>query len=296
MTRLPVVCVAIAFAGSACAVNIDSGGYVEHDEKRFAAETFMDLNLSTFDGAIEVRAWDKPEVLVLIEKRAQDKSSVSKIQVTVEQQDNRIRIETHNPDKRGVFVGFGSFTSPSAKLIVNAPRKTNLVLRTDDGSLLVERVTGRIELHTGDGGIRTIETDGELLAETSDGTIQLDEVAGRIEARTHDGSLRITGTPAVIRASSGDGSIVLRIRRGATMTEDWMVTTGDGSISAELPDSLNADIEADPGSDGRARSELTLVGLTGGTREQRLLRGRLGQGGHRLLLRTGDGTIRLTPY
>jgi hypothetical protein len=277
-------------------VKIDSGGYVEHDEKRFAAETTMNLRLSTFDGAIEVRGWDKPEIVVLIEKRAQDKASVSKIQVNIEQKDDSIQIEAHNPDKRGVFVGFGSFTSPSAKLIVNAPRKTNLVLRTDDGSLLVERVTGRIELRTGDGGIRTIETDGDLLAETRDGTIQLDEVAGRIEARTDDGSLRITGMPVVIRARTNDGSVVLRIRRGTTMAEDWMVTTGDGSISAELPDSLNADIEADPGSDGRARSDLTLVGLTGGTREQRLLRGRLGQGGHRFLLRTGDGTIRLTPY
>ena len=124
-----MVCLAAVFAGSACAVNIDSGGYVEHDEKRFAADAIMDLHLTTFDGSIEVRSWDKPEIVVLVEKRAQDKAAVSKIQVTVEQQGNRIQIETRNPDKRGVFVGFGSFTSPSAKLIVNAPRKTNLVLR-----------------------------------------------------------------------------------------------------------------------------------------------------------------------
>jgi hypothetical protein len=99
-----------------------------------------------------------------------------------------------------------------------------------------------------------------------------------------------------VRARSGDGSIALRIRRGTVMTEDWMVTTRDGSISAELPDTFNADIEADPGSDGRARSELTLADLSGGNRNERRLRGRLGEGGHKFLLRTGDGTIRLTPY
>ena len=160
----------------------------------------------------------------------------------------------------------------------------------------MERVTGRLELRTSDGSIRALETAGELLAESGDGTIQLDEVGGRIEARTNDGSLRVTGTPASLRARSGDGSVVLRIRRGAVMSEDWLVTTEDGSVSVELPDGFNADIEADPGSDGRARSDLTLVNVSGGTRNERVLRGRLGQGGHRLLLRTGDGTIKLTNY
>ena len=80
------------------------------------------------------------------------------------------------------------------------------------------------------------------------------------------------------------------------MTDDWMVATSDGSVSAELPDGFSAEIEADPGSDGRARSELTLVNASGGTRDQRTLRGRLGQGGRLFILRTGDGTIRITNY
>ena len=75
-----------------------------------------------------------------------------------------------------------------------------------------------------------------------------------------------------------------------------MVATDDGSVSVELPDGFNADIEADPGSDGRARSELTLVNVSGGTRDNRTLRGRLGEGGQLFSLRTGDGTIRLTNY
>ena len=53
------------------------------------------------------------------------------------------------------------------------------------------------------------------------------------------------------------------------MTGDWMVTTGDGSISVELPDGFDAEIEADPGSDGRVRNDLKLVNVTGGTRDQR---------------------------
>jgi hypothetical protein len=38
------------------------------------------------------------------------------------------------------------------------------------------------------------------------------------------------------------------------------------------------------------------VNVSGGTRDNRKLRGRLGEGGHLFSLRTGDGTIRLMNY
>jgi hypothetical protein len=293
--RRPLYCLtATVLMSGACGINIDHEGYIAREEKRFPAETVVDLHLYTFDGGVEIRSWDRPEVLVDIEKRGQDQEAVSKIQVLGERTGNRIQIEARHPGKRSFVVG--PFTSPSARFIVSVPRKTNLVVRSGDGSINVERVTGRLELRTSDGGIRTLETSGELLAETGDGTIQLEEVSGRVEVRTNDGSLRVTGVPAVLRARSGDGSVFVRVRRGAVMTEDWMIATGDGFVSVELPDGFDADIEADPGSDGRARSDLTLVNASGGTRDERVLRGRLGQGGHRLVLRTADGGIRLTNY
>jgi putative adhesin len=298
MPRLAVACLCAAVIGApACAVDIDDEGHIEREVRRFPAENVVDLNLYTFDGAIEVHAWDRAEVVVEIEKRGPDKDAVAKIQVIAEQKGNRIHVETRHPGTgRRVFVGFGSFKSPSARLIANVPRKTNLMVRSGDGGLVVERVQGRVELRTNDGSIRVVETSGELLAESGDGGIQLDEVSGKIEARTNDGTVRLTGTPSVLHARSGDGSIVVRIRPGAVMAEDWMVATNDGSVSIELPDRFDADIEADPGGDGRALSDLRLVNSTGGTRDNRKLRGRLGEGGHVFVVRTGDGRIRFTNY
>jgi hypothetical protein len=80
------------------------------------------------------------------------------------------------------------------------------------------------------------------------------------------------------------------------MLEDWMVATSDGSVTIELPDGFDAEIEAEPGSGDRVRNDLTLTSQTGGTRDSRTLKGTLGDGGKRLTLRTGDGTIRLTNY
>jgi hypothetical protein len=287
---------ALAFAATGCVVSVDREGHIQHIEKRFTVGAIpADVRLDTFDGAVEVRSWDRPEVLIQIDERGQDKDAIAKIEVLAQQKGNAIEVEVRDPG-RTTFVGIGFFVSTSAKLIASVPRNTNLNIRTGDGSIMVERVTGRLDIQTRDGSVRAIETGGELLAETHDGSIQIEDVTGRVEARTGDGSVRLSGTPGGVRARSGDGSIVLRIRRGAVMNSDWVVDTGDGSVSVELPEGFAALIEADPGSGGRVRSELKLENTAGGTREKRTLTGALGQGGRKFTIRTGDGTIRLTNY
>jgi len=241
-----------------------------------------------------VRSWDRPEDVVQIEKRGQDKEAVAKIEILSEQKGDRLQVEARHTAKSGF--AWGVFHSPSARLIANVPRQTNLMVRTGDGNIVVERVNGKAEIRTSDGSIRMTETAGDVQAETSDGSVTLEDVSGRVEARTGDGPIRLTGTPGVVRARSGDGSILLRIRSGTVMTDDWMVATSDGAVTIELPDGFSAEIEADPSSDGRVRNDLSLASMTGGTRESRPLKGTLGQGGRRLTVRTGDGSIRLTNY
>ncbi len=280
---------------TACSVNVDNQGHIERDDRKFVVDGVATLDLSTFDGVIEVRGWDRNEVEVGIEKRAQDKDIVDRIQVTAEQKGDVITVDVRYSGSSR-YIGVGVFTSPTARLIVSAPRRVNVTARTGDGSVVVDRLDGRIEIKTMDGSVRATETSGTLLVESGDGSIRIEDVAGVVEARTDDGTVRVTGVPSSLRVRSGDGSVVLRVRRGAIMTDDWMVTTRDGSIVAELPDEFNALIEAEPGSGDRARSDLELLDQVGGTREQRTLRGRLGAGGKLLTLRTGDGSIRLTNY
>lgn len=300
MTKLLPVTVLSAgvLFGSGCRMDVGGQAYIEREQKRFPVESLASLDLKTFSGRIEIISWDRPEVLVEIEKRGEDKDAVSKITVDAEQKDGTISIDARHPG-RTTFVGIGHFTSPSARLIVSVPRKCNITARSGDGSISLERVDGILDLRTDDGSIRVVESRGQLLAESGDGSMTLDDVSGRVEARTDDGSVRVSGTPGVLRVRTGDGGVSLRIRDGATMTDDWMVTTGDGSVTVELPRNFNAMVEADPGGDGRVRSELTLSGVTGAGADGKhrgALNGQLGSGGQRFSLRTGDGTIRLTNY
>lgn len=302
MTKLSfaVLVGATVVTSTACRMNIDTQAFIEREEKHFPAPALVDLNVSTFDGSVEIRSWDRAEVLVEVEKRGQDKDAVSKISVTSEQKGAQITVDARHPG-RTVMVGIGRFASPSARLIVSVPRKCNITARTGDGAITLDRVEGKLDLRSGDGSIKVIEGKGDVLVETGDGTLTLDDVAGSVEARTTDGSVRVSGTPDALRVRTGDGSVSLRIRDGAKMTDDWMVDTGDGSVTAELPPGFNAMIEADPGSDGHVRSDFTLTNatganITGRSRERGPVSGQLGAGGKRLTLRTGGGTIRLTNY
>jgi DUF4097 and DUF4098 domain-containing protein YvlB len=286
----------LAFGPVACAVNIDHAGVIDRVEKRFPTDGVVDVALDTFDGNVEIRSWDRPEVLVEIEKRGANQDDVARIEVTAEQTGKSIHVDARDPDRHSI-VGFGFFRSATAKFVATVPRKSNVRVHTSDGTIGVDRIDGTLELRTSDGDVKVVETSGDVTIDTGDGSVTVEDVTGRVDARTGDGNVHVAGMPSGLHVRTGDGSVTVRVRGGAAMTEDWAISTGDGSITAELPAAgFNAAIEADPGSDGNVHDELTLAGATGGDRHDHVLRGQLGHGGHTFLMRTGDGTIRLRNY
>ncbi len=96
---------AVALGAPACVMNVDHEGTIERVEKRFTVEKIAELHLYTFDGAIEVRSWDRPEVVVQIEKRGQDKDAVAKIEILSEQKGDRLQVEARHTAKTRLCVG-----------------------------------------------------------------------------------------------------------------------------------------------------------------------------------------------
>src|SRR5688572_1753597 len=60
---------ALAAVCSGCVevVAVDGNRYVDRLEKRFEVTGRPELTLSTFDGSVEVRPWDRSEVLIVVE-------------------------------------------------------------------------------------------------------------------------------------------------------------------------------------------------------------------------------------
>ena len=289
---------AVATLGSACVVSVDSQGQIVRDEKRFKLAGVTgtpEIHLTTFDGAIEIQAWDKAEVAIDVEKRGATREVVDSLEIKSSQEGNRIELEVKRPRTES-FSGFGFHQSASARLIVSVPRDVNVTARSGDGTITIERVNGRLELRTGDGSIRASEVGGELILDTGDGTVTVDGARGRLDVDTGDGGVNVTGRLTSVKLHTGDGSIVYRAEPGSEMSENWDITTGDGSVTLYLPSGFGADLDAHTG-DGSIRNDLDVLGEpeTEKGESRRTLRGRLGGGGKQIRVRTGDGTIRLRP-
>ena len=278
-------------AASACTVTVDSHSEILREEKQFKVAGTPTVRLTTFDGSIEIQGWDKAHVAVEIEKRGSSRQALDELEVKTQQTGDVIELEVKRPRSES-FRGIGLHRAATARLIVSVPRSANINARSGDGSIRVERVTGKLELRTGDGSIRASDIAGELSLDTNDGSVTVENAEGKLVVDTSDGSVDVTGKLAAVKLHTGDGSVVYRAEPGSAMSDNWEITTGDGTVSVYLPAGFGADVDAHTG-DGAIRSEID--GLDAPTRDsaRRSLKGKIGDGGKLLRIRTGDGSIRL---
>ena len=287
---VPAVVLASA-AGTACVVSVDSQGQIVMEEKRFSVRGVPDVRLATFDGSIELQPTEGDEVVVEIEKRGPTREAVDALVVSSSQDGSRIELEVKPPAES--LAGLGFDRSPSARLIVSVPRRANVTARTGDGSIRIDSVSGRLELRTGDGSIRATNVTGDLRLHTGDGSINVDRAEGTLDLDTGDGGVDVRGKLTAVKMRTGDGSIVYRAEPGTVMSEPWDISTGDGAVSVYLPADFSADIDAHTG-DGSISNDLRMSSVEDDRDEdRRTIRGRLGSGGKRVRIRTGDGSIRL---
>lgn len=289
----------LSVALSACSIDVRGDGAVKREEKRFAVNGQVDLSLHTFDGSIQVKSWDKNDVLVEIERRGPDEQSAEALVVKTTQDGNRIVVDAPAPRERPDGIHLGSWTSPSVSLIVTMPRKGTVDARSGDGSITADDLAGTVGLSSGDGSIRARHIEGTLRARTGDGSISVTDAAGRVEADSGDGSVELTGRFDALNVRTGDGSVRLEVLDGSALKTDWSVNTGDGSITIRLPRSLDADLDAHTGDGGVHADGLPVAAERDSenrdNRERRdSLQAQIGKGGRTLRLRSGDGSINIS--
>jgi DUF4097 and DUF4098 domain-containing protein YvlB len=280
-----------AVLAGGCTVTLDSQSQIVHDQKSFTVSGTPTVHVTTFDGSIEIRSWDKPGVLIEIEKRGPTREAVEALEIKSSQDGNTIELEVKKPAGSS-FTGMGFHLSASAKLIVSVPRKADIRAKSGDGSIQIGHVDGKLDLHTGDGSIKAEDVSGELTLSTGDGSVTVDGAEGQLALETGDGSVNVTGKLGRVRLHTGDGSIVYRSQPGAAMQDDWDITTGDGTVSLYLPSDFGAELDAHTG-DGTIRNDLNVASAEAEETSRRTVKGRLGSGGRQLRIRTGDGSIRL---
>jgi hypothetical protein len=300
LTHIPAVLgISVLSLGvTACSIDVSGESIVKREEKRFTVNGQTDVSLHTFDGSIQLKSWDRDEVLIQIERRGPDEQSTAALVVNTSQEGNRIVVEVPAPADSRHGIHLGSWQSPSVSLVVTAPRKVNVVARTGDGSISADDLAGTVELNSGDGSIQARNVAGSLRVRTGDGSIDVTDAAGRVEADSGDGSVEVSGRIDALDVRTGDGAVRLDAFDGSALKSDWSVNTGDGSISVRLPGNLDADLDAHTGDGGVHADSLPVAAerddTNGNSEARNTLRARLGKGGRTLRLRSGDGSINIS--
>jgi len=246
--------------GAGGGAGVGQGKFTSQETKTFTVSGSPRLNLTTFDGEVTVRGWDKSEVTYTATKHANDEESLKQIGIQSEQQGPVISVNATNPNH----------LDGSVSLEVFVPRQTAVHVSSGDGALSLEGVSGEITLRSGDGPITVVNSNGQLHVNTGDGTIQISKFDGQVEARTGDGAIALDGIFNALSARTGDGEITLTVPGGSSFT-----------IETNTPDEIS-------------NEGFTVVEDV--TTSPRLKRWRIGEGGNKVfILRTGEGKILLKP-
>jgi hypothetical protein len=125
---------------------------------------------------------------------------------------------------------------------------------------------------------------------TGDGRIDAAGVQAALRAKTNDGRVTVDGRFNRLDLRSGDGAVTATVREGSRMEQDWILSSQDGSITLRLPELFPAELDASTG-DGSVTLDFP-VKVSGSLSRSRI-HGTIQEGGPRLELRTGDGSIHL---
>ncbi len=248
------------------------------------------------DGSIEIVGTRSQEIRVTVIKKARGpnpeaaRALLDHLVIDAKQEGQTVSLEVRNGSGwKWNEEGFGPSVLRS-DVEIQVPMETDLELTTRDGRIVIEKVEGTIRAETDDGRVRLRDITGEVRARTSDGSIVGIGLDGAIDVATEDGRIELEGSYHKLKAITSDGSIKIRCSDGTPpLEEDWMIRSSDGSISVTFPENLSANLEAST-ADGRIVRELRLTDIQ---EDKRWLKGKMGQGGNLIYVKTSDGRITL---
>lgn len=249
---------------------------------------------------------------------AKEKEYLASVPITFTQEGNVVTVRSRGKFSNDWNIGH---RHNDARYNIRVPKKFELALRTDGGSVDVSDVSGNLKAHTSGGTMTFARLEGTLDAETSGGFIQLEACKGKIDIETSGGHIKVAQGEGTLNARTSGGHIEVRNFSGDTevrtsggrldlerVSGKLIGKTSGGAIRALMPGALIGDIKlqtsagnidlAIPANSavsidantnaGEVVSRLPLQ-VTDVRREH--LRGMLNGGGKSVLLETSAGTI-----
>jgi len=252
--------------------------------KTFTVNGHAQVRVVTDDGSVRVSTGDvqQVEIRVVYTGYKLDKD----LHIETSQNGNSVEVQAKTGS---TWFAFGVHRT-SLRVEVHMPKDADLTVDTGDGSVEADSISGNLDVHTGDGHIAVQGAKGNIRLRSGDGHIEGRGLDGRADITTGDGHVNIEGRFDALNIKTGDGSVTARAGKGSTVSSPWNIHTGDGSVDLDLPAELQANLDAST-HDGRI--SLGIPVMVEGTFSSTKIFGKMNGGGQAIVVRTGDGSIRL---
>ncbi|MGA7915782.1 MAG: DUF4097 family beta strand repeat-containing protein [Candidatus Acidiferrales bacterium] len=276
-----VVVAGIAFGAAAAPARADDWS------KTYQVNGHSDVRVITSDGDVSVTGANQNQIDAHVTTQGW-KIGPNDVQIIESQNGNSVSIEVRVPHWNFSF--FGGSHNRSVHVDLRVPQGLDLDVRTSDGNVVAQGVSGKIQIDTGDGNVTANNVRGDIRMHTGDGHIEGHSFDGSLDADTGDGNLRIDGRFDALALKTGDGSIEAQVGTGSKVANGWNLHSGDGHITLRLPGDLNAYLDAHTG-DGSITLDVPIQ--VSGSLSHSAVRGKLNAGGGTLAITSGDGSIHI---
>jgi len=247
----------------------------ERFQKTFSIASGGTLDVDNYKGTIHVTGADTNQVTVDVTKRfegndADRKWWMENIKINFHNDSNRVAIEVKYPSCNFCWVGHDY--SSSVELEIHVPRQTNVKLESYKPDIKIAGIQGDVRVKSYKSPIELDSTTGAVRIDTYKETIRLRNVNVR--------------GPLEIKSYKADAEIDARSLGDSVNLEN---TKGD--IVLRVPANAGLDVDFEGSRRSSFRSDFGMASQTGSFSSS--FRSKVNQGGTRVRLRTGKGSVSL---
>jgi hypothetical protein len=245
------------------------------------------LSIQNSNGRTRVIGEDRDDVEIFVEKHARAENVqaarevLERIQIHHAEVGGNLEVEVDSPSRWN--------RHGSAHLTIKAPRELELTVVATNGRVCLEGLRASVHARSSNGPVSIQDVVGDVEVFTSNAKVSCGCTSGRLKARSSNSKIDLSNHRGSVDAATSNGvinAVVSELSGGGIS-----LATSNGRIMLELPDSVDADVDARV-ENGAIRNALAVDQAGGDSREGRL-RGKLGRGGPPIKLRTSNGTISL---
>lgn len=154
---------------TAAALRADDYAFKEAFTRAGAFSPDGKISLENVNGSIEVRTWEKNEILVEGEKSAKTEDELKLIELTIDLSDSNAAIKVRLPKRHA---DWGNNIRAAVRFTLTVPATANLArISSVNSSIKVDGVRGSMNLDSVNGGIRATGLGADARLKTVNGSI-----------------------------------------------------------------------------------------------------------------------------